>query len=96
MQTDIPIDAAQKEFLLIRTEGKAGDLGANGHRGQWATTHLAHTDVIRADLGQDIAFPANLLLQCDDLIVHRTQEIHIQRIIFRPTIRKEIQLSPAT
>lgn len=96
MQTDISIDAAQKEFLLIRTEGKAGDLGANGYRGQWTANHLAHADVVRADLRQDIALPADLLLQGDDLIVHRTQEIHVQRIVFRPTIREEIQLSPGS
>lgn len=81
MQTNVAINAAQEELLLIGTEGKATDLCAHRDRGNCGALHFARGELIGTDLSTDVALARYLLFQRNNLILRAAQKIHAQRII---------------
>jgi len=92
VQTNIPINAAQEELLLVGTEGKRADLGAHWNGGNGGPLHFAGSQFVGADFGAYVTLAGNLLLQGDDLALAAPQKVHAQGIVLRPAIGNRFQL----
>jgi len=58
VQTNIPINAAQEELLLVGTEGKRADLGAHWNGGNGGPLHFAGSQFVGADFGAYVTLAA--------------------------------------
>uniref|UniRef100_A0A1B0GKH1 Uncharacterized protein n=1 Tax=Lutzomyia longipalpis TaxID=7200 RepID=A0A1B0GKH1_LUTLO len=90
-----PIDAAQHEFLVIRTVGVAADLRLqrNGCYGNPIEFHLV--DFIHGALNCHFTLPGNFLLNRAQLIVTEADKFNANGIIFRPMEAQWLQFGSA-